>query len=98
MFNKESIFTTARAFDPIQEDKKVSYTSSSLSSLVRDLILTNSFKDLIPKLRDLSTEVSNITSSKDFNANFISDSGATYHIISSLKYFTSFKKLDKKIH
>jgi hypothetical protein len=104
MFNRESIFTTARVFDPMQEDEEVSYTSSSssLSSLIKNLILTKSFKDLIPKLQKLSKGISvkaeNRISSKDFNANFISDSGATCHIISSLKYFTSFKKLDEKIH
>src|SRR4051812_42298297 len=98
MFNGKSIFTTVRAFDPMQEDEEVSYTFSFLFSFVRDLILTNSFKDLIPKLRDLSIGVLDITLLKDFNPNFISDLGATCYIISSLKYFTLFKKLDEKIH
>ena len=88
--------------DNMDTDKLVGL---SVTSLVEETILTNSFKDLISKLRDkgglkganLQSEIVRLKKS-DFLGNFISDSGATCHILCDIKLYTSFKRMNQEIH
>jgi transposase InsO family protein len=105
---------TATVVAPVTSSDQMDTTEevgTSVSSLIEENIFTNSFKDLMEKLqsstsksKSLSTdsefnEFENSTSNQNsFSGNFISDSGATCHILYQRKYFHSFRKFNKAIH